>query len=100
MCQKIPKQCLHLIGILCITFATIMLILVIVLPITLKRKMSNDFTQKCSPTMNNTNLWAKFPGELNSSLFHNYLIFDYKPPDDISKNFRIDVKSNISIQDL
>ena len=60
MDKLFKEQQLHCLGIISIAIATLMLILVIVLPIMLKRKKTNDFTQKSFPTINNTNLWAKF----------------------------------------
>ena len=73
-----------------------MLILVIVLPIMIKKKKTNDFTQKCSPTLNNTNLWAKFPGDLKSTLTHKYEVFNYKTNSQ-NDSKEIEVESNFTI---
>ena len=92
--DRLSKNHLNCIGIISISIATLMLILVIVLPIMLKKKKTNDFTEKCSPTVNNTNLWAKFPGDLNSTLTHKYEVFNYKTN---SQNNEIEVNSNFTI---
>ena len=97
--DKLSKNQLNCIGIISITIVTVMIILVIVLPIMLKTKKANDFTEKCFPTINNTNLWAKFPGALKSNLSHTYEIFDYKSQskENLKNSYEIEVKSNFSI---
>ena len=99
--DKLSNNHLNCIGIISVTIATIMLILVIVLPIMLKTKQRNDFTKKSSPSLDNIDLWAKFPGDINSTLIHNYGIFNYKlnPESDIKKPYQIEIKSNFSIKE-
>ena len=63
--DKLSKRALNAIGIISAIIATIMLILVIVIPILMKRKYKNDYIQKCNPSMENTDIWASFPGKLN-----------------------------------
>ena len=93
--DKLSNNQLNFIGIISIAIATLMLILVICLPIMLKREKTNNFTQKCMPTLENTNLWAKFPGDLSSSLTHKYNFFDYKS--NSGTDLQIEIKSNFSI---
>ena len=97
--DRLSKNHLNCIGIISICIATLMLILVIVLPIMLKKKKTNDFTKKCSPTVNNTNLWAKFPGDLNSTLTHKYEVFNYKinSQNNLGESKEIEVQSDFSI---
>lgn len=97
--DRLSKNQLNCIGIISICIGTLMLILVIVLPIMLKNKKTNDFTQKCSPTVNNTNLWAKFPGDLNSTITHKYEIFNYKTnsQNNLGDSNEIEVKSDFTI---
>ena len=95
--DKLSKNHLNCIGIIAISIATLMLILVIVLPIMLKTKQKNDFTAKSLPTLDNINLWAKFPGDLKSTLIHKYGIFDYKLNSE--NQYQIEIKSNISIEE-
>ena len=99
--DKFSANILNVLGILSIVIAAISLILVIVLPIVLKTKKTNDFTQKCSSTLNNTDLWAKFPGELNTSITHTYGFFNYKieNADKFDKSYEIEIKKNISIKE-
>ena len=94
--DRLSKQQLNAIGIISIVIVTLMIILVIVLPIMLKTKKANDFTEKCFPTLQNTNLWAKFPGDLKSTLTHTYGVFDYKKKSN-ENPYEIEVKSNFSI---
>ena len=97
MDKVFKEKQLHCLGIISIAIATLMLILVIVLPIMLKRKKTNDFTQKSFPTINNTNLWAKSPGDLNSTLTHKYDFFEYKA--NSGNSLQIELKSNFSIRE-
>ena len=95
--DKLKETHLNCIGIIAISVATLMLILVIVLPIMLKTKQKNDFTTKSLPNLDNIHLWAKFPGDLKSTLIHKYGIFDYKSISD--NKYQIEIKSNFSIEE-
>ena len=95
--DNLSSKTLNIILIISIIIATLGLILVIVLPNVLKTKKTNDFTQKSSPTLENTNLWAKFPGELISNLTHNYGFFNYKKNEE--DKYEIEIISNISIKE-
>ena len=94
--DNFSKKTLNIIAISGISLATIFLILVIVIPIFLKRQMTNDYVQKCNPTINNTNIWASFPGELKSSLSHHFSFFNYEKN---GENYKINVLNNISIEE-
>ena len=89
---------LNLIGFISVSIATLMLILTIVLPFLIERQKTNDFTQKCAPKTDNTEIWAKFPGELHSTLNHNYEVFSYSQ-NDTSKAYEIKSVSNFSIKE-
>ena len=97
--MNLSKKTLNAIGIICTILATIMLILVIVVPILLKRKLSNDFIEKCNPSLENTNIWATFPGELESKLLHTFKFFDYQETDDKENPLKINYKANIIIEE-
>ena len=90
--DKLSKRALNAIGIISAIIATIMLILVIVIPILMKRKYKNDYIQKCNPSMENTDIWASFPGKLNSKLTHNFSFIDYETD-------KIKLKYNISLEE-
>ena len=55
----------------------VLVILVIILPILRKNKAVNDSEDKSIPTKDNIDLWAKFPGKLESSTFHTLNILEY-----------------------
>ena len=95
--EKLSKKTLNVIGVISATLATIMLILVIVIPILYKRKKKNDYIQKCNPSMDNTNIWASFPGDLNSKLLHNFGFFDYEVEKD--NKLKINLKTNVEIEE-
>ena len=95
--MNLSKKTLNTIGIICTILATIMLILVIVVPILLKRKLSNDFIEKCNPSLENTNIWATFPGELESKLLHTFKFFDYQETDDKENPLKINLPYNPAI---
>ena len=97
--DNLSKKTLNAIGIICVVLATIMLILVIVLPNLLKRQMKKDYIEKCNPSMDNTNLWASFPGELNSKLLHTFSFFDYETVNEKDKSYKINLKSNVTIEE-
>ena len=97
--MNLSIKSLNAIGIICTILATIMLILVIVVPILLKRKLSNDFIEKCNPSLENTNIWATFPGELESKLLHTFKFFDYQEIDDKENPLKISYKANIIIEE-
>lgn len=79
--DKLTAKQLNAIAIISIVIATLTLVLTISLPFIIKTKKTNDFTQKCSPTLENTNLWAKFPGQLQTTITHNYSFYDFKNKD-------------------
>ena len=97
--DNLSKKTLNAIGIISVVLATIMLILVIVLPNLLKRQMKKDYIEKCNPSMDNTNLWASFPGELNSKLLHIFSFFDYETVNEKDKSYKINLKSNVTIEE-
>ena len=97
--DRISKKTLSIVGILCTVLATIMLILVIVIPILLKRKLTNDYIEKCNPTLENTKIWASFPGELDSKLLHTFKFFDYQETNEKDKPLKINYKSNVVIEE-
>ena len=97
--DNLSKKTLNTIGITSVVLATIMLILVIVLPNLLKRQMKKDYIEKCNPSMDNTNLWASFPGELNSKLLHTFSFFDYETVNEKDKSYKINLKSNVTIEE-
>ena len=94
--EKLSKKQLNIIGVISISIAAIFLILVIVIPIFLKRQMTYNYIQKCTPTMDNTHLWASFPGEINSNLSHHFSFFNYEKN---GKEYKINLKNNISIEE-
>ena len=99
--DRLSKNQLNVITIVSFSLATLMLILVIVLPIMLKTKKINDFTQKTSPTLDNINLWATFPGDLHSTLIHKYEIYNYTVVESNGpiKSYDYNVNSTFSIQE-
>ena len=97
--DKLTKKTLNIIGVISATLATIMLILVIVIPILYKRKKKNDYIQKCNPSMANTNIWASFPGDLNSKLLHNFGFFNYEVNTEKENSFKINLKTIIEIEE-
>ena len=97
--NKLSKHTLNIIGIVSSVLASIMIILVIVIPILLRRKFTKDYISKCNPSMNNTNIWATFPGELNSKLYHNFGFFNYEKKSTEENKYEINIKSNITIEE-
>ena len=89
------------IGIISIIIAILCLIFVIVFPNIIDSEEANNFTEKCLPTLDNTNLWAKFPGVLQSTITHNYGFFNYKINEEnkLNKPYDIEIISNISIKE-
>ena len=55
----------------------LLIILVIILPILIKSKIESNLKEKTTPHSDNTNLWAKFPGDLKSKMIHTFKILDY-----------------------
>ena len=64
-------------GILFIVLTILLLFLVILLPILKEDQLEEDCKEKYIPKKENTNLWASFPGELNTTTNHTFGIFDY-----------------------
>ena len=71
----------------------IFIILVIVLPIIIENKIESDSKEKTTPHSDNTNLWAKFPGDLKTTLTHEFKILEYSE----NQNFNGSVKVKDSI---
>ena len=55
----------------------LLVVLVIILPIIIKNNIKSKYTKKTLPETDNTNLWARFPGEIKSKTVHTFSIFDY-----------------------
>ena len=66
--------------IIAITFTAItllLIILVIILPIIIKSIIKSSDIKKTTPFSDNMNLWAKFPGDLKTTLKHTFSVLDY-----------------------
>ena len=63
-----------------ITFCAItlvLIVLVIVLPIVIKDNIQTSYVEKSKPNLENTNLWAKFPGDIKTTMTHKFSFLDY-----------------------
>ena len=72
--------CQNKMKVLAYTFCvlTILLIIVVIaLPIILKNRIKSKYTDQTLPEIDNTNLWARFPGEIKSNTVHTFNILDY-----------------------
>lgn len=94
--DKLTVKQLNAIAIISIVIATLSLVLTIVLPFIIKTKKTNDFTQKCSPSLENTDLWAKFPGQLQTTITHNYSFYDFNNKDSGELTSNISIREEIS----
>lgn len=66
--------------VLAITFTAItilLILLVIVLPLLIKSKIKSNYIEQTTPHSDNTNLWAKFPGDVKTKMTHTFNILDY-----------------------
>ena len=75
--NKISKKTCRIIGIVTISIASVFVLLVVIIPILGRKWYVSDYIIKSNPTMENTNLWAKFPGDLKSVHNHNFIFFEY-----------------------
>ena len=67
--------------VLAITFTAItilLILLVIVLPLLIKSKIKSNYIEQTTPHSDNTNLWAKFPGDVKTKMTHTFNILDYR----------------------
>lgn len=71
------KKKLTIIAFIFCGFAIIFLLSVIILPIILKSNIKSTYREKTTPNLDNTNLWARFPGEIKSKTTHTFNILDY-----------------------
>ena len=55
----------------------VLIVLVIVLPIVLKRNIKSEYTDKTKPKIDNINLWAKFPGDIKTQITHTFNVLDH-----------------------
>ena len=94
--KKISKKTCKIIGIVTITIASLFVLLVVIVPILGRKAYSTDYIIKSNPAMDNTNLWAKFPGDLKSTLKHNFIFFDY---DQKSNKTSLRVYKNITLDE-
>ena len=97
--DNLSKKTLNTIGIISIVLASIMLILVIALPILLKRQLKKDYIGKCNPSLDNTDIWASFPGKLDTKLLHTFSFFDYETINEKEQLYKINYKSNVTIEE-
>ena len=75
--NKISKKTCRIIGIVTISIASLFVLLVVIIPILGRKWYVSDYIIKSNPTMENTNLWAKIPGDLKSVHNHNFIFFEY-----------------------
>ena len=64
-------------AIVAIVISIVMLILVLVLPSQKKDSITSQTKEHSTPKQENVKLWASFPGELKTTTFHNFGIYDY-----------------------
>ena len=60
-----------------IILACIFLLITILVPIILKSNIKSKSKSKSKPNSDNINLWARFPGDLETQLFHSFKFYDY-----------------------
>ena len=71
------KKIWLILGICFCLLTLVLIILVIVLPIVRKSNAMDDSSSKSIPRLDNTNLWAHFPGELSSTINHKFQVVEY-----------------------
>ena len=71
------KKILILLTVLCIAITITFLILVIVLPISRQNNAESESKDHSTPSKENIDLWANFPGELKTQTTHTFSILDY-----------------------
>ena len=91
---KVSKKTCKIIGIVTITIASLFVLLVVVVPILARKSFASGYIEKSNPTKDNTNLWGKFPGDLKTTLTHNFTFFDYDAAKEENK-YNIFVKKSI-----
>lgn len=64
-------------GILAGIVTVTLIILAIVLPSTKESSAESESKEHSTPGKDNTNLWATFPGELNTKTFHTFSFYEY-----------------------
>ena len=64
-------------GILAGIVTVTLIILAIVLPSTKESSAESESKEHSTPGKDNTNLWATFPGELNTKTFHTFSLYEY-----------------------
>ena len=97
---KVSKKTCKIIGIVAITIASLFVLLVVIVPILARKSFASDYIEKSNPTKENTNLWAKFPGDLKTTLTHNFAFFDYDydgPPE--QNKYKIKLNNNITLDE-
>ena len=78
------KKIFKILGILFCFLALLLTVLVILLPILKKNTAMDDSSNKSIPKIENTHLWAEFPGEIKSKTIHNFQILEYS--NDLTKS--------------
>ena len=73
--------------------ALILIVLVILLPILRLSDAEKECANKSTPEISNTNLWAKFPGDLKSTTTHIFNILGYS---DDNKSAKIKEKLTLN----
>ena len=81
-------------GICAAVISIILLILVFALPPSKKQSALSNLKDDSIPREGNKNLWASFPGDLETKTFHNFGIFEYE--DDLKNG---SIKSQIKLEE-
>lgn len=75
--MALSQKQLKIIAYIILSIAILLILLVIFIPIIIKKGIESDYQEKTIPSQNNINIWAKFPGDINSKTTHTFKFFDY-----------------------
>ena len=71
------KNVWRILGIIFTILTVLFIVLTIILPIIKKNSTESECSEKSTPKIDNTKLWAEFPGELNTITNHTLKVLEY-----------------------
>ena len=95
--DKLDKKQLKIISIALASVTALLIILVIVIPIIVKNNIVSSSQEKSTPNTDNTNVWAKFPGALKTTLSHKFNLLEYS--ENQKFNGSVKIKDSITLKE-
>ena len=94
--MKCTQKKLKNLAFIFISLSVLFIIAVIVIPIAIKKSIESKLRKKTIPTIFNTDIWAEFPGKINSKTTHTFKVLDYSDKDSLNVKDTLNLEEKTS----